>query len=308
MDQAGVHIVGDQAGVGNDRGVVHNDGVALAVTGAGAVAVDVAVELLHAAVLGNAAGHHVGRAVVAVQLNVKVGHGVLAAGGHNFFVDDKAGILCQIAAGIADGIVNAGDLHGFHLHLGALRQMHNGGGVHHLLAAPVALAVMLFDIAQLGVFGKVEGVDAVVLGIAAAAVVDAAAGNDGDVGAFPDVKVVVDQILQPGLAEDDGDVYALVLGERADKDINAGLVLLGYNVNVGGGVAPCQLAVGADVVSADRQAVEVGDLPQQVLFNRVDHLRTPSTLSASTLQAGLAASALPSRAGRMSARAPTFST
>ena len=139
---------------------------------------------------------------------------------------------------------------------------------HHLLAAAVALAVVLFDIAQLGVFGQVESVDAVVLGIAAAAVVDAAAGNDGDIGALPDVEVVVDQILQAGLAEDNGNVYALVLGERADKDIDAGLVLLGHNINVGGGVASGQLAVGADVVSADRQAVEVGDLPQQVLLDR----------------------------------------
>ena len=123
-----------------------------------------------------------------------------------------------------------------------------------------------------------------------------------------DVEIVVDQIGQAGLAQNDGDMYALIFGERADVDVNAGLVILGHDINVGGGVAACQLAVGTDIVSAHGQAVQVGDLPQQVLFNCVDHLRTPSTLSASTLQAGLPASALPSRAGRISARAPSFST
>ena len=214
----------------------------------------------------------------------------------------------QITAGFAHGIVDTGDLGGLHLHLRTLGQVHDGGGVHHLLAAAVALAVVLFHVAQLGVFGQIEGVDAVVLGVAAAAVVDAAAGDDGHVRALADVEIVVHQIGQAGLAQDNGNVHALVFCERADVNVDAGLVVLGHDVNVGGGIAARQLAIGADVVSAYGQAVQVGDLPQQVLFNCVDHLRTPSTLSASTLQAGLPASALPSRAGRMSARAPSFST
>lgn len=141
-----------------------------------------------------------------------------------------------------------------------------------------------------------------------AAVVDAAAGDDGHVRALANVEIVVHQIGQAGLAQDDGDVYALVFGERADVNVDAGLVVLGHDVNVGGGVAARQLAIGADVVSAYGQAVQVGDLPQQVLFNCVDHLRTPSTLVGQHTAGRLPASALPSRAGRMSARAPSFST
>lgn len=69
------------------------------------------------------------------------------------------------------------------------------------------------------------------------------------------------------------------------------------------------------------QAVKLVNLAQPLLAKRYpdanwdavrafvsDPNSTPSTLSASTLQAGLPASALPSRAGRMSARAPSFST
>ena len=185
--------------------------------------------------------------------------------------------------------------------------MDDGGGVHDLFAAAVALAVVLLHIAQPGVLCQVEGVDAVVLGVAAAAVVDAAPGNDGHVGSFADVEVVVHQVLEAGLAQNHRDVYALVLGERADKNVDARFVGLGHDVDVGGGVAGFQLAVGTDVVSAHGQAVQLGHFAQQVFLNGVHHqLLTPSTLSVSTLHAGLLASALPSRAGRISARGPAF--
>ena len=308
VDQAGVHAVGGQGRAGNDRRMVHDDGVALGVTGAGAVAVDVADKLLLAHVLGHAAGNNVGRAAFAVQVHIEVGNGALVAGGHDLFLDHQAGTGSQITAGLADGIVHTGNLGGFHLHLGAFGQVNDGGGVHDLLAAAVTLAVVLFHIAQLGVFGQPEGVDAVMFGIAAAAVVDAAAGNDGHVGAFSNVEVVVHQVLQAGLAQDYRNVYALVLGEGTDVNVDARFVGLGNDIDVGGGVAARQFAVGADVVSAHRQAVQFGNLFQQVHLNGVHQLRTPSTLSVRMLQAGLEASALPSRAGRISLRAPTFST
>ena len=308
MDEAGVDAVGGQRRGGHHAGVVHDDGVALAVAGAGAVAVDAAGKLLPAVVLGDAARHHIGRAAVPVEVDVKIRHGALVARRHDLFADDEARPGGQVAAGLADGVVDAGDLGGLHLHLRALGQVDDGGGVHDLLAAAVALAKMLLDIADLGVFGQVKGVDAVVLGVAAAAVVDAAPGNDGHVGPFADMEVVVHQVFQAGLAQDHRDVHALVLGEGADVDVDARLVGLGDDINVGGGVAARQLAVGADVVSAHRQAVQLGHLFEQIQFNGVHQARTPSTLSVSTLQAGAEASALPSSAGRMSPRAPTFST
>ena len=200
MDEAGVHAVGGQGRAGNDRSLVHDDGVALGVAGAGAVAVDVADEFLLAHILGHAAGNNVGRAAFAVQVHIEIGDGALVAGGHDLFLHHQAGACGQVAAGLADGIIHTGDLGGFHLHMGALGQVHNGGGVHDLFAAAVALAIVLFHIAQLGVLGQPEGVDAVVLGVAAAAVVDAAPGNDGHVGALADVEIVVHQVLQAGLA------------------------------------------------------------------------------------------------------------
>src|SRR5699024_11356704 len=62
------------------------------------------------------------------------------------------------------GIVDAGDLGGLHLNLGVFLQVDDGGGVHDLLAQAVALAVVLFHIAEPGVFAHKEGVDAVMPG------------------------------------------------------------------------------------------------------------------------------------------------
>ena len=299
-------MVGGQLGAGQHLGVVHDDGVTFGVARAGAVAVDAADELLHAGVLGHAAAHHIGGAAVAVQVHVEIRHRLLVAGGHDLLMHHQRRPCGQIAAGFADGVVNAGDLGGLHLHVGALAQMHDGGGVHHLLAPAVPLAVVLFHVAQAGVFVQPEGVDAVMLGVPAAAVVDAAARDDGHIAVRPDVEIVVHQILQPGAADDDRNVYALVFGARLDENVNARLVRLGDDVDVGGGAAPRQTAVGPDVVGPHRQRVQLGHFLQQILFDGV-HYRTPSTLSVSTLQAAPAASALPSRPGSSSARGPIFS-
>lgn len=76
-----------------------------------------------------------------------------------------------------------------------------------------------------------------------AAVVDAAAGDDGHVRALADVEIVVHQIGQAGLAQDNGNVHALVFGERADVNVDAGLVVLGHDVMLAVVLRPCQLAL-----------------------------------------------------------------
>ena len=90
--------------------------------------------------------------------------------------------------------------------------------------------------------------DAVVLAVLHAAVVDAAAGHDGHVAVVPHEEVVVHQVGQTALAEDHGDVDGLVLGARLDDDVDAVLVGLGYDVDVGGGVPAGLFAVGPDVI------------------------------------------------------------
>ena len=119
---------------------------------------------------------------------------------------------------------------------------------------------MLLHVFQLSARRQMEGVDAVVAALLVAGVVDAATRHDGDVGALAHEKVVVHHLGVTGLAEDDGDMNTLVLGAGLDDDVDAGLVRLGDDVDIFGGVAPRHLAVGADVIGALGYLVQIGDL------------------------------------------------
>ena len=92
------------------------------------------------------------------------------------------------------------------------------------------------------------------------AVVDAAAGDDGDVAVLADEKVVVYHILQAAHAQHHRDVDRLVPGARLYDDVDAVLVRLGDDVDVGGGVSARLLAVGPDVVGPLGDLVEPGHL------------------------------------------------
>ena len=115
--------------------------------------------------------------------------------------------------------------------------------------------------------GQIEAVDAVVLGGVVGIVVDAAAGDDGDVAVLAHVEGVVHDVLQARLRHDDGDVHRLALGAVRDADVDAGVVGLGGNVDVGRGMALDQFAVLAHVEGALRHAVHIGDLGEQVLVD-----------------------------------------
>ena len=76
--------------------------------------------------------------------------------------------------------------------------------------------------------------DAVVLGLLVASVVDAAASHDDHVAVGADVEVIVDQLVQAGLGDDDGNVDGLVLGAVFNINVDAGLfgVFLGDDLDV----------------------------------------------------------------------------
>ena len=96
------------------------------------------------------------------------------------------------ALGVALRVVDAGDLTRLHHDRGALLEIHDGLRIEDPLALARALAVVLFNVGDLGVPADVEGVDAVVLGVAVAAVVDAAARDDLHDRALAHKEVVVD--------------------------------------------------------------------------------------------------------------------
>ncbi len=240
--------------------------------GATVVALDLGVEGLAGLVPGDGAGDHMGAAVLAGKIHIKVGLGELVAVGHELFVDDQRGAVAEHRLGLAVGGVNTLDLGGLHLHVGVLGHFHHGGGVHDTAAAAVAGAVVLLDILDACALAHEEAVNAAVLAVGVAGVVDAAPRNDGDIAVGSDVEVVVDQLLDARLREDDGDVQALILGAGLDVDVDAGYILLLDDLNVLGGVLTLQLSVDAEGIGALGHFVEVSHLGQQLLLDGIESL------------------------------------
>ena len=134
-------------------------------------------------------------------------------------------------------------------------------GIHHVLAAALARAVVLFDIPYAGVFADVKGMDAAVLARRLSAVVDAAARDDEHVRAVLDIKVVIDLFLIICLGDDDGDVDALPLRLARDEDIDPRLcVPARLDADVRRAAPAVRFTVLSDIVRPVRHLVQIGDL------------------------------------------------
>ena len=166
---------------------------------------------------------------------------------HQPLLDDKAGAGRHLCDRAPVRGVNALDLDHLHLHVAPLFHVDFRDRVQNPLAGSVAFAVVLLDIFDLGVLSDIEAVDAVVFGVHAAAVADAAAGDDDHVAVLTYIEVVVNYVVQAALAHDDGDMNALVPGAGLDTDINSGAVLFGDDLDVGRARASGELSVASDI-------------------------------------------------------------
>ena len=97
-------------------------------------------------------------------------------------------------------------------------------------------------------------------------------------------EVVVDQIVEAGLAQDDRNVDVFALGEGRDADVDAVLVGLGDNLDVLGVLAELLLPVEADVDRAVGDGDHVGDGLQDAFLDVVQHVPfTSSRLQPATV-------------------------
>ena len=117
------------------------------------------------------------------------------------------------------------------------------------------------------------------LGVAVAAVVDAAAGHDPDVRAFAHEEVVVDHVVAAALRHHHGDIDVLSLGAGGDADVDAVFVGFRFNGDVLAVLAEGLLAVGTDVHGAlFGDGGHVGHFLQNALLDFVQHLWSTSSL------------------------------
>ena len=112
-----------------------------------------------------------------------------------------------------------------------------------------------------------------------AIIVNAAAGDDLHISALADIKVIIDQIMDAAVGQDDRDMHLLPGRARRDDDVNARLIALLTDLDIGGGVALHAHAVGAQIERGARhEAADARDLLQQALFHLIQHAHAPAFL------------------------------
>ena len=125
------------------------------------------------------------------------------------------------------------------------------------------------------------------LGVVAAAVVDTTSGDNVDLRALSNIKVVVNLVMETAFRQHHGNMGAFMLGKGGNVDVDAVFIGFGFNPDVLG-VDPMGLfAVDADVHRAIGLAVfHGGDHFQNVLLYVVQHVPfTSSRLQPETVSA-----------------------
>ena len=153
--------------------------------------------------------------------------------------------------------------------MAAFLHIYLGDRIEDSLAGSVAFAVVLFDVANLGVLTDIEAVNAVMLGIHTAAVADAASRDDDDVAVLAYVEIVIDDVVEAALTKDNRNMNALVLCAGFDVDIDARTVLFGYDLDISGACASRQLTVASYIKCALRNSVEVCHFHEDPLLDLV---------------------------------------
>ena len=223
--------------------------------------------------------------------------------GHETFGEKDFALFFRRDDGLAVGGVDAADLDGFDFHGSTFREVCGHFGIHDAFAGTVSFAVVLFNVADVGVLADFEGMYAVVCAGFVAGVVDAASRNDQHVAVFADDEVVVDHFGQTGLRDENGDVYAFILGAGLDDDVDARFVGFGFNGDLFG-VLACAFTVLTDIIRAGRNIVQIGDFFKQSSADVLIHFDTPFVLvhlSISTMQGFSSTSSMD---GRMSSGLP----
>ena len=234
-------------------------------TGACRVTIQDCIEFLIRIILGNRTGNHVCRAAFAIQIYAVITYGLLIPVGHETLVNDQSCALSEFCLCITDGVIDSLDLGHLHLHVAVFFHVDFRARIEDALAGTVSGTIVFFDVFYLRALTDIEAVDTVVLTVLRTAVIDTAAGNDHDIGALADIKVVIDDFLDAACCHDDRDVYTFVLRARLDLYIDTRTVFLRDDVDIRRRITGDCLTVGTDIKCTYRDLVKVGNFRQKAI-------------------------------------------
>ena len=207
MNELCIDAVRADSGNGGDFGISHDNGVALDVTEAFGVTCHAGEEGLRGVILTDGAGEDSCGRILAVEEDIDLRFRGLRAMCEQTFRENDLSVFADMDLGVAVGGVDAADLGHIHFHGSAFFEVDDSFGVHDAAAGAVALAVVLFDVFDMGIFPDVEGMDAAVGAVLIAAVMDPAASDDDDIRVFADKEFIADGFVDAAFGEDDGDIF-----------------------------------------------------------------------------------------------------
>ena len=140
--------------------------------------------------------------------------------------------------------------------------MNDGFRIHNTFTLAVAASIMLFHILYVGVLTNEEAVDTIVLGSLISTIVDTTAGYNGYIAVITNVEIIINHLGKTALAKHYRDVYTFSFGTGLNDDINALLVLFGYNINMSSGITSYGSTIGTDILSSGRYLMQTGYLLQ----------------------------------------------
>ena len=130
---------------------------------------------------------------------------------------------------------------------------------------------MLFNILDLRVFADIEGMNAVMLAVAATAIMDAAARHDGYLRTLSDKEVVINHIMKAALGQNDRNMDGFVLCTRRNADIDAVLIRFGFDYDMLGITAKCLFTVGTDIDGAFAGSLHIRNDGKDLFLNFIQH-------------------------------------
>ena len=238
------------------------DRIAFGMAGTAVVSQNAGMILLMGDVLGHRAGNQVYRCVLPIDRDGKIGFGRLVALGKKALMDDQLRPVRQLSRGFAVSAVYAANLHSVHFQNGILCQIDVADRVNAANTRTGAGADMLFLIEHMGALFYKKPVDTVVAGFFLTVGMDAAAGDNGDMGALSHIKIVVYQIVDVAVGHAGRDVDGFILGLRRYMDHKARRSFFRFDPDMLGGLPSGSGAIHTDIVSAAECAFPVGNKSQ----------------------------------------------
>ena len=195
-------------------------------------------------------GNEIRARILALQNDAEVGFGFFIAVGHDPFAYDDLCRRTEYGARRSGSIVHAAELNRIHRQNRSFGKLRVRDRIDPFDPFSASGSDVFFQIQNPCVLCKDKPVNAVMAGLSVVFGMHAASCNDGDVGVFSNIKIVVYEIINRAVRHAGRNVHFFVFCTGRNADDKPRSVLLGFYFDVFGRFASCALSIFTDIVCA----------------------------------------------------------